>query len=121
MARPCYVVGGAARTGHARPSTARRYSWTGRGRRRATAGIALALQRRHRRRRTTSHVGRRGGCWACIFEAIHVRRMSGNRLAWLGWIPASSSDVLTRMPCRWRIKRNLGLSDVGILCCIPNA
>ena len=32
MARPCYVVGGAASTGHARPSTARRYSWTGRGR-----------------------------------------------------------------------------------------
>ncbi|KAH0656885.1 hypothetical protein KY290_038144 [Solanum tuberosum] len=32
MARPCYVVGGAASTGHARPSTAGRYSWTGRGR-----------------------------------------------------------------------------------------
>ncbi|KAK6768642.1 hypothetical protein RDI58_034119 [Solanum bulbocastanum] len=61
------------------------------------------------------------GCRACIDEAIHVRRMSGIGLARLGWIPASSSDVLTRMPCRWRIKRNLGLSDVGILCCIPNA
>jgi len=40
---------------------------------------------------------------------------------WLGWILASSSDILSRIPSRWRIKRNLGLSDVGLLCCIPYA
>ncbi|KAK6771652.1 hypothetical protein RDI58_031109 [Solanum bulbocastanum] len=67
--------------------------WVGAQRR----GIASALQGRHRRRGTACHAGRRGGCRACIDEAIHVRRMSGIGLARLGWIPASSSDVLTRI------------------------
>lgn len=88
----------------------------------------MGLQGRHRRRRTASScddVGRRGGCRACMFEAIHARRMSGIGLARLGWIPASGSDVLTRRPRRSHRNKqaeNPGLSsDVGILCCIPNA
>ncbi|KAK6772532.1 hypothetical protein RDI58_030238 [Solanum bulbocastanum] len=112
---------GAARPGHVRPCTARRYRWGGRGRCPRRNFSLPPTPLRHRRRGTACHAGLRGGCRACIDEAIHVRRMSGIGLARLGWIPASSSDVLTRMPCRWRIKRNLGLSGVGILCCIPNA
>ena len=87
----------------------------------ATADVALALQRRHRRLCTTSHVGRRGGCRAFIDGAIQLWRRSGIGHLLVGWIPISRSDVLTRMPIRWRMKRNLGWSDVGILCWIPNA
>ncbi|KAG5606768.1 hypothetical protein H5410_028260 [Solanum commersonii] len=47
--------------------------------------------------------------------------MSGVRLVWLGWILASSSDIITRMPSPSRIKSNLGLLDVNLLCCIPDA
>ncbi|KAG5619496.1 hypothetical protein H5410_004714 [Solanum commersonii] len=82
-----------------------------RRRRRCTHGTRKA---KHRRQCTTYNVLRRCGCWVFIFEAIHVRRISGIQFVWLGWIPASSSDVLTRMPSRSRIKRNLGLLDVGI-------
>ena len=87
----------------------------------ATAGVALAFQIRHRRLHTTSHVERRGGCRACIDGAIQLWLMSGIGHLLVGWIPISRSDVLTRMPIRWRMKRNLGWSDVGILCWIPNA
>ncbi|KAG5615369.1 hypothetical protein H5410_015193 [Solanum commersonii] len=46
-------------------------------------GIELALQRRHQHRCTTSNVEHRARCWECIDEAIHIRRMSGIRLALL--------------------------------------
>ena len=87
----------------------------------ATAGVALALQRRHRRLSTTSHIGCRDGSRACIDGAIQLWRMSCIGHLLVGWIPVSRSDVLTRILIRWRMNRNQGWSDVGILCWIPNA
>ncbi|KAG5615375.1 hypothetical protein H5410_015199 [Solanum commersonii] len=70
---------------------------------------------------TTFNVGCQSGCWVCIDEEIHVWRISGIRVVWLGWILASSSDNLSCIASRWWVKRNLGLLDVGLLCCIPYA
>uniref|UniRef100_M1C9I3 Uncharacterized protein n=1 Tax=Solanum tuberosum TaxID=4113 RepID=M1C9I3_SOLTU len=74
---------------------------------RVSGGTTVLAFKRLASLSTASHVECRGGCWVCIDKVNHVRRMSGIRLVWLGWIPASSCDVLTRMPSRSRIKLNL--------------
>ncbi|PHT97279.1 hypothetical protein BC332_33783 [Capsicum chinense] len=85
------------------------------------AGLASALQRTHGQQRTVSIVGRWGRCRACIDGAFGrtARELCSARAVRLD--PCSSSDVLTRLPSQSRGKRNVGLLEVGFLCCIPNA
>lgn len=85
------------------------------------AGLALALQRRHRRRRAASNVGRRGGRRACIDEAFGRTTHEWCSACVVSLDPCSRSDVLTRTPSQSRGERNSGSSEVGLLCCIPNA
>ena len=83
--------------------------------------LLQALQRPHGQQRTASLAGRWGRCWARIDGAFGrtARELCSARAVRLD--PCSSSDVLTRLPSQSRGKRNVGLLEVGFLCCIPNA
>ena len=85
------------------------------------AGLASALQRRHGQQRTASNAGRWGRCRARIDGAFGRTAREWCSACAVRLDPCSSSDVLTLKPSQSWGKRNLGLPEVGFLCCIPNA